>query len=208
MTNPVVLKPGKRRTATIQLDDIAWHVPAGHRLRLSLSTTYWPLMWPSPEPVTLVVDRAATLLNIPVREAPEDDRPPALPEAVAAPPLQLEEIRPEDHSRTTSTDDAGRLITEIVDDFGKFRDKTHGLITGSVGRERYSIAADDPLSAFASAHWTEELEREGWNVRTETFSEMTSDQTHFHLKARLEAYEDDVLIYEKAWSEKVPRDLN
>ena len=30
-------------------------VPAGHRLRLALSTAYWPWAWPSPEPVTLTV---------------------------------------------------------------------------------------------------------------------------------------------------------
>jgi predicted acyl esterase len=30
----------------IKLDDIAWRVPAGHRLRVSISTSYFPMMWP------------------------------------------------------------------------------------------------------------------------------------------------------------------
>ena len=39
----------------IKLDDIAWRVPKGHRLRVSISTSYFPMMWPAPEPVTLTV---------------------------------------------------------------------------------------------------------------------------------------------------------
>ena len=44
---------------------IAQSFPAGHRLRLAVSTSYWPLAWPSPEPVRLTIhpgqsaDRAA-----------------------------------------------------------------------------------------------------------------------------------------------------
>lgn len=29
----------------IKLDDIAWKVPKGHRLRVSISTTYFPMIW-------------------------------------------------------------------------------------------------------------------------------------------------------------------
>ena len=30
----------------------------GHRIRVALSTDYWPMVWPSPEPVTVTVDPA------------------------------------------------------------------------------------------------------------------------------------------------------
>ena len=36
---------------------------------------------------------------------------------------------------------------------------------------------------------------------------MTSDLTHFHLTARLEAYENEELIFEKDLSESLPREL-
>ena len=51
--HPEALDPGERYFARIKLDDIAWHLPAGHRLRLSISTSYWPMVWPAPEPVVL-----------------------------------------------------------------------------------------------------------------------------------------------------------
>ena len=53
--SPTPLEPGKRYKMKIKLDDIAWRVPKGHKIRVAISTTYFPMMWPAPEPVTLTV---------------------------------------------------------------------------------------------------------------------------------------------------------
>ena len=34
----------------VEKTSVAQAFPAGHRIRLSLSTSYWPLAWPPPEP--------------------------------------------------------------------------------------------------------------------------------------------------------------
>jgi uncharacterized protein len=47
--HPTSLIPGETYTATVELDDIAYAFPPGHRIAVSLSTTYWPIAWPSPE---------------------------------------------------------------------------------------------------------------------------------------------------------------
>jgi len=93
----------------------------------------------------------------------------------------------------------------IEDDFGKHRNLEHGLVTGGVGRETHEIHPDDPLSARATTHWTQELERGDWKVRTQTFSAMWCDATHFHLSGRIEAYEGEDLIFERDFSESVER---
>jgi uncharacterized protein len=46
---PAPLEPGRSYSVRVQLDDIAYRVPAGHRLRLAVSTAYWPMIWPAPE---------------------------------------------------------------------------------------------------------------------------------------------------------------
>ena len=52
----------------------------------------------------------------------------------------------------------------------------------------------------AATHWTEEFERDDLQIKTETFSEMTASATHFHLSARIEAYEGGKLIFaENCW---------
>ena len=212
--NPSPLTPGEKSTVTLKLDDIAWRLPKGHALRLSLSTCYWPLMWPAPEPVTLTVFAGESTLVVPIRRPSPQDREPQFPEAVAAPPLDQEVLREGSNRRDTTVDPAtGRVTIDIADDFGKTKIRAHGLIAGSVGRETHSITPGDPLSARMTTHWTEELERDegpwaGWRVRTETTSEMTATASHFHLKARIEAWEGDTLVFARDFDETIPRNLN
>jgi hypothetical protein len=94
----------------------------------------------------------------------------------------------------------------IEDDFGKIADADHGLINGSVARERWTIHPDDPLSARGETHWTDEMGRGDWSLRTETTTRMWSDATHFHLNATLEAYEGDDLIYTRTVEDRIERD--
>ena len=99
----------------------------------------------------------------------------------------------------------GEVSLTIEDDFGKVRDCDHGLISGSIARERWTIKPDDPSSAIGACHWTEELERDDIRLRTETHSKMWSDATFFHLTARVEAYENDILIYERDVVDSIKR---
>lgn len=205
--HPQALVPGERYKVRIKLDDVAYAVPAGHRLRLSISTAYWPLVWPSPEPVTLTVFAGASTLDLPV--LPTFGDAVEMPPPEAASPLALETQRPASNSRTVNTDEeTGAAVMEIYDDFGEFRDPHHGLVAGEIGRERYSILPGDPLSARAATHWTQTLSRDdGWSVRTETYQEQWADAEAFYITARTEAYEGDELIFEKDWNETVKRML-
>src|SRR6056297_1618612 len=48
-TSPAPIAIGERRRARIRLNDIAQRFPVGHRIRVAISTSYWPLAWPAPE---------------------------------------------------------------------------------------------------------------------------------------------------------------
>ena len=62
--SPEALVPGKVYAIKLQLDDIAWRVPEGHRLRVAISTAYWPMVWPSPGAATLTLTSGALLLPV------------------------------------------------------------------------------------------------------------------------------------------------
>ena len=206
--SPQTLEPCKVYTLRIQLDDVACHVPKGHRLRVSISTSYWPLIWPAPEPVTLTVHTGASVIDLPVRAIKRNEKAPEFAPAEAAPPVQLTPITPPWHKREVTTDQAtGETRMTIVDDFGRNTITEHGLTTWACGRENYSILPHDPLSARQECHWSEEASRGDWKVSTETYSSMTASKTHWHVKGRLEAYEGDDLILTREWDQKVPRKL-
>ena len=180
--------------------------PPGHRLRVAISTTYWPLLWPSPSPPAhRHCPTGASRLELPVRQG--DILPaPAFPPAEGAPEPRREQLRPESHVRRAEHDIAtGRHRLAIVDDLGETRDLGHGLVTGEIGREVWTIREGDPLSAQGETHWTETLARDAWSVRTETMSSLTCDAESFHVRARIEAYEGDRLVYERDHATSVPR---
>ncbi len=52
---PAPLAVGERYRVRIQLNDAGSVFPAGHRVRLALSTAYWPMIWPAPEKATLMI---------------------------------------------------------------------------------------------------------------------------------------------------------
>src|SRR5215475_11009186 len=54
---PAAMVVGRRYQVRIQLNDAGSTFPAGHRIRLALSTAYWPVIWPSPEKATLLISR-------------------------------------------------------------------------------------------------------------------------------------------------------
>ena len=72
---PEPLEPGAFYRVKVQLNDIAHAFPAGHRIRIAVSTSYWPIAWPSPEAVILTLRTGNSALYLPVRPpAPEDER--------------------------------------------------------------------------------------------------------------------------------------
>jgi len=202
---PGRLTPGTPISVTLKLDQIAYALPEGHRIRVAISNAYWPLIWPSPiaAPLTLTDGRIDIPLVCEGETGPGSFLPPD-----AAPAWRTKTVREAKNRRETLLDHhSGTTTLTLFDDFGAREDLDHGLMTGSVARETWSIHPDDPLSARGKIHWTQELGRGDWSVRTETFSEMWSDADWLHLTARIEAYEGDDLIFERDFSRKVARDF-
>jgi uncharacterized protein len=203
---PMPLEPGKRYKMKIKLDDIAWRLPKGHKLRVAISTSYFPMMWPAPEPVTLTVYAGKSQLHLPLRKDVANEAPLSWVPAQAAAPADVTELKAPWHKRETTTDEAtGEMRIEIVDDFGEQELHPHGMIIHSAGRESYSILPDDPLSAKMETHWTEERRRGTWHVRTETYGRMTVTKTHWVVWGKIEAFEGKKKVFEKEFDKKIPR---
>ena len=64
LDNPKPVVPGEVMNVSIKLDDTGYEIPAGHKLRLAVSTAYFPLIWPAPKNAKLTLDLASSYLTI------------------------------------------------------------------------------------------------------------------------------------------------
>ncbi|MDX1594855.1 MAG: CocE/NonD family hydrolase, partial [Gammaproteobacteria bacterium] len=206
--HPEALVPGTPYDVTVRLNHVAQAFPKGHRLRLSISTSYWPLAWPPPEPVRLRLETRGCRLELPERPPrPEDGdmRPFDPPECASGPPRTL--LQPEQHDWRVIRDLASDVSTlEVIDDRGVQRFDDIGLVSGLRGVERYASTADDFASVRGETRWTWRLERGDWQVRTETRTVLTSDAENFYVQADLDAYEGGSRIFCRTFAATIPRD--
>ncbi|MFG2648108.1 CocE/NonD family hydrolase [Streptomyces sp. NPDC048436] len=207
---PVRLEPGRRYRATVELNGVAQSFPPGHRIRLSLSTSYWPLAWPPPEPVLLSVYEGTSSLRLPVRsrDAAGDAPVPAFGEAEAARPVAMTQlVAPEQRWEVKRDLVDYHSAMEIVKDRGTMRIEDTGTDVSCRAFERYTSTADDFTSAGGESAWTMRFSRGDWDVRVETRTFLTCTEDEFRIDATLDGYEGERRVFSRTWNENVPRDL-
>ncbi|MFD2192278.1 CocE/NonD family hydrolase [Pistricoccus aurantiacus] len=208
--HPEPLEPDRRYRVTVLLKHIAQRFPAGHAIRLSLSTSYWPLAWPAPKPVRLTLCPGKSRLILPVRP-PRPEEEAALREfdkPEVAPPLPKTLLQPTQESWRVIRDLANDQTTlEVINDEGRYRLDDIDLEIAARIVERYSYAYGNYDSVSGWTEWKRSFRRGDWEVRIVTRTLMTSDPENFRVRATLDAYEDSTRIFAKSWDESFPRDL-
>jgi len=207
--HPSLLEPGRRYKVRIQLNDIGYAFPPGHRLRVAVSSTYWPIIWPTRERATITLFGGASSILLPVRPPkPADEALGPLPPVQSAQPERRTTLRAGRTKRRIERDLAsGETVHRLVDDSGEVRIDAHGLEVGTIKVSEYRIRDEDPLSAVAEARWTQTVRRGAWRTRTETWTRMTATRDAFLIHATLDAYEGEIRVCSRNWDCAVPRDL-
>jgi putative CocE/NonD family hydrolase len=181
-SQPAPLVPGQRTRVRLTLNDCGARFPAGHRFRLALSTSYWPMVWPAPDRATVTI--LGGTLDLPVRPVVEDMLPP-FPPVETAPPDKPRQIRP-----------------------GVVRwDRLGGLETGSESHYGAELKDDDPLSAALEMRRTDTVARGDWRTRVDTTMRMSCTRETFRLQASLRAFAGDEEVCRRDWDRTIPRDL-
>ena len=213
--NPQPAVPGKRYRVEVQLTGTAYAFPVGHRIRVAVSTAYWPVIWPAPQPVTLTLFTGASQLVLPTRRPQaEDQQLRPLPPPAAAPSSGMTVLRQGKLERSETIDPrTGEVNHRLFIDggtfgpWGKLRLESPGIDISHVYERNYSIHPDDPNSARARMTQSCEMGRGDWQVRIETSAEMTSTSTTFELHAWVEAYEGEKSVCRQEWRSSIPRKL-
>ncbi len=183
---PAPLAIGERYRVRIQLNDAGSVFPAGHRVRLALSTAYWPMIWPSPEKATLLIFGGT--LDLPVR-------PPQATDALLSPLPGPESAPPEKPTRLRR----GDMRIERIDRIG--------LELGTESKSRFHVEEDDPLSAVAELRRTQTMSRDAWQIRIETQMRLSCTRNAFLLQGSLRAWEGANEVCRREWDRSIPRDF-
>ncbi|HYB85465.1 MAG TPA: CocE/NonD family hydrolase, partial [Streptosporangiaceae bacterium] len=204
--HPAPLAPGERYIVDIRLNSIGYQVPAGHRLRLAVSPTYWPWAWPSPEPVTLSLFSGGSTIGLPVWTDPGEHTPPghfADPERAPIPP---HEPLGGEAGREVQRDVGTGTVIVISSADGGHRLLDDGLEYHERERDEFRITDGDPLSAVVRSDRTFAVGRGQWQVTVRTASTMSATASAFQVTNVLDAYEGDRRVFTKTWHADVPRD--
>jgi putative CocE/NonD family hydrolase len=224
--SPEPMLPGVVEEIRVPLRTAGYRWARGHRIRVALASSLWPVAWPSPVPATLAVHRgpatpsALELPVIPAAGAPGDVAVPAY--RTEPPELQWPDALPLD-AAGPALDDAPvwRIEEDVI--AGSTTVVVHGGGEAIVpdGRRLYAAetlrmtATDaDPAHASLDAdvvyRWQErEVDRDGvlTAIEIRAVSRQTSTATDFDLQVDLQVDVDGERFFERLWSERIPRHL-
>jgi putative CocE/NonD family hydrolase len=205
--SPEPLVPRQKYRVRVPLNGIAQNFPAGHRIRVSLSTSYWPLCWLPPKPFTLNIYTGSSSLTLPVRPKKESDqylKPFEEPEG--ARPIEQVPVHPGEKEWRLIRDMAEHKSTlEVVKDEGTVYLPEADIRMSNRVLEWHSVHAEDYGSIRGETHCTRKFSRENRSVKTVAHTVLTSNETHFYIEGSLKAYEGEELCFFRKYEKKIER---
>jgi putative CocE/NonD family hydrolase len=210
---PVPLEANRRCHVSVQLNDIAHAFPAGHRIRVAVSTAYWPIVWPAATACCLRILSEDSLLELPVRRPRASDAALSdfeAPAMATQPPMKR--IRHHQFSRRLAVDlTTNRYHYELsgseFDDASLVHFEDIDLKVGYTLNKFYEIAEDEPLSARETIEQRTTLRRGDWRIDVRMSLTQTADEESFYVTGRLEADEGSGRFLEREFDVSVPRRL-
>ncbi|WP_377289911.1 CocE/NonD family hydrolase [Rhizobium sp. SG2393] len=203
---PESLPPGKDVPVRVTLDACGYRFAPGHRIRLAISTSYWPMILPQPENPGLTIDAGWLTLSLPLLGAheritvPEPENPNPLPTYI--------EHAPGRTSRRVERDlTTGLTHYRILEDTGLFEHPGTGLATRDIREETWTIDPADPLSMTGTSTWTCEARRPGWQVKTVATARLACTTTDWLTSADVTAFEGEMQVFEKHFEKVIARDF-
>jgi putative CocE/NonD family hydrolase len=209
---PEALEPDRFYRIRLKLSDCGYGFAHGHKIRLALSTAYWPLIWPAPEAVTLTL-RCPGKLHLPVRMKKDAEPAVTFEPAMSAARTPATKVAEGRMTRSTALDLLSNTATYITQGEGglfgegvlRF-DEIDTTLSHGLKRE-LTIKGDDPLSARYRLTEEYEMGREGWQIRIEVKTSMRATASDFILEGEMKALANGEVTASRVWQEKIARDL-
>jgi putative CocE/NonD family hydrolase len=212
--DPKAIEPGVRFPLEIELHFTSWVFPKGHRIRLAVGNAQWPMIWPTPYPMTttLYLGPEGSRLLLPVVPRAERPRPTYLPIPAGG---------KEDRLPGFESIDAG-----TISGYGEISSVDRNPQTGkatvvatSTSASRYPWGEEHNTESIT--HEAEDGKPEATSVRGEYGTTVKlkdrtlrwearvvfrSDRQNFYYSGVRRLVQDGTLVREKSWEQTIPRD--
>lgn len=202
LSTPRTPTPGEPIDLSLSLRATSAVIPAGWRLRLSLSGADFPVVWPPRSKFKLTVDPHESTLTLPIVAAPTNDRILDIPPSGPLPSAPITSVRDESAWELTADDGAHTLrrVRASIDHLPERDDLTYE------SDQWWTVTVDDhdPASLTLMTEARVSLSRPGWSVATQGTIEMSGDPA-FDVVVELVAHHDGDEVFRRRWSETIPR---
>jgi uncharacterized protein len=203
---PTAIPVGQPIDVVVTMEPLGHQLLPGHRLRVSVSTSYWPMIWPSPHLVALRVDHTASWIDLPViADGTATSTRFAPARAAAHGPVTVYRRASEQRSHHYDYAERTTTFTSVRDDGEYLLDEIGTVLTLTRVR-RNTIVDDQPLSARSSVEFAATYRREDWNVSIEAVVEQRSDGHDFFVAGTLIVHDGDEQFAERHIEHRIPCD--
>jgi len=207
--NPEYLTPGQVYELDFSLHFTTWTFKPGHRIRLAVSNSLFPMIWPTPYKMTtqLFLGSEATSLELPkipfkdcpvpefLPSQPREERPDARPLESKGWPLKHRVIR-----------DLNRLTTTVELEAEK-RWEIQGRRYQSLEKVSYQTDDSNPANSSFQGEGGHIIQLKDRTLHLKMFISIRSDERNFYLKFTRQIFEGGKLIRERHWEESIPREF-
>ncbi len=208
-TNPQPLIPNHVYEIHVPMRAVAYRFLPGHRLRLSVSSAYWPVIWPSPYQSDNYLHRGQTTpsrLILPVVSA---SSPAFQPPSFKTTPPELLQLG-------GGSDDppVWQIVEDVISQTVTVNVYEGGATLLPDGRslfssERIEMTAHhvDPLKTFMCNDVVYRLEEHGYKTEIRSSGSVRCTETEFIMDIQLQVMLNGTPFFQKSWLESVPRQL-
>lgn len=198
-STPEPLKPGRSYDVVIELGPIAHRFKAGSTLRLALSDSMWPLVWPSPVTAKLEFALAGCRLMLPVRPTHASELPFPIPEGGIKFPSSNPGLDIKEQANGRVRVEGGWPASSST------VDATKTELSGSGPDMLLDYDPAQPNSCRWEIKQSSRYHRSDWDCETRVSIEMTSTPTHFIIKESLVALNGGKYFYKRDNIDKIER---
>ena len=209
---PEPLEPGRLEAIRVQLRPAGYRFLPGHRIRVSVASSAWPVVWPSPYHATFDLHHgpaAPTRLTLPVVPPAGGPGDVPVPAFKTTPPDE-----PQVGGEGSADDPIWRITTDVIAGTTTVTIHDGGEDILEDGRRLYAAetieltASDtDPARATLDADVVYRWREHAFETEIRARSTQTSDVDAFRLTVDLAVDVDGEPFFRRAWSETIPRRL-